>query len=675
MTTRRKALMVAALMAIAWAFPAFTHTVHADAVLPLLLLLGTASLLRVGHTLLDRLVIAGALLTGLLIAAGMLFTLWPWHLRPVAVAGFTNTVLVVAGGVSYLRHGRKPQLPKRFRGTDAIVLAGPVIAWILLRRPLRGKSFADAMPYLMPRHDTANHYSLFDAIHRIGGYPFVKVSQASPYLVGTIRYPPGSHYLYALLDTFLRSSTDPGASIPEVVRYSRYETVGFCALTLAIPWAARWIAGPSVTGWRRVLITATASALAVFGQLSTLYWQSFDAEIVGLALLAVTVAVLARPPATVNEQILLSAALIVAIAYVYPLFLVNVGIAALVAFSTRSALRRPGRPRDLLIRISAAVLVLSAPPIAAGFADHPLSGLFTEVGRFAELPRGPAIALALVAIAAVLTRTGRRSPVWRSSAVTVGASYAMAVAAELDGRIRAGSPQYYSSKLVDASWVIALCGIGALGLFLTGGPVTRRAEAGLAAASIALPLALTNGFPMSAHREQDPIAPGGTSFTVVWSRGHITPDWAPYFAAYTRAGGRFGSGVPTVFAFGTPRQIYLMTMISLAIDHRLGTLDMAPLVPDDLAPNAGPSLGGNHVDQSLQLLNRLPRSAADGSGSTLTADGQAALDRVETWLRTCPPDTRIAVGNPTFADLLRRFAERTPDRRLSVFYVPPVTYI
>ncbi|MFD0639519.1 hypothetical protein ACFQ9X_55990 [Catenulispora yoronensis] len=114
------------------------------------------------------------------------------------------------------------------------------------------------------------------------------------------------------------------------------------------------------------------------------------------------------------------------------------------------------------------------------------------------------IALTIVAVAGVLTRTGRRSPVWRASAVTIGASFAIAVSMELYGRVRSGTPQYYSSKLVESSWVLTLCGIGALGLFLNGQRVSRRAEAALAAASVALPLAVTNGFPMSAHWENHP---------------------------------------------------------------------------------------------------------------------------------------------------------------------------
>lgn len=649
---RRKLLIAAELLTAAWVVPILATALHVAWLMVPVLLVGTASLLRVGRTLLDRLVIAAALLAGLLIVAGMLFSFWPWHLRPIAVAGLADTVLVVA----CLWHKSAPQLPIRIRATDAIILAGPVVAWLLLRRPVHGKTFANALPYLAPDHDFSNHYSLFDAIHRIGGYPFVRPGPAAPYLGEMTQYPPGAHYLYVVLDVFRRSTTDPGGSTGELVRYTQYETLGFCLLTLAVPWAARWIAGPSVTGWRRVLITATASAFCVFGQLSSLFWQSFDGEVLGLAFVAVTVALMIRPPGSVSEQIVLAAVLLTAVAYVYSLFLVNVGIAALVALCSRRAVRARGKPRDLMIRLGAAALVLSAVPLLAGLKLHPIGGLFTAAGAFVDLSRWLSITLVAVALAAVLTRTGRRSPVWRATAVTVGAAYASATAVELYGRIRAGSPQYYSSKLVESSWVVALCGIGALGLLLPKLKVSDRAAPALAALSAALPVGLVIGFPLP-------------SSTFTWSRGHIKPIWTDAFIAYSRAGGTFGDGVPTVFTFGTSSQSYVMTMISTVINHDLGRIDLEVFDPDRIVPPQ-PTALAHRVDHAFQDLNRLPPNTAD---RPLAATAQTALDAVETYVRASPPGLRVVVVNTEFAALLRRFAAREPDHRLSVLYLPGVS--
>ena len=142
---------------MAWLLPIAADTVHFDLIVPLVMWLAVAMLLRAGHTLLDRLVVAGATLSGLLIACGVLFSFWPWHLNPVATGGFCNTVIASVGVVSHHRHGRRPQLPLRFRGSDPIILAAPITAWVLLRRPIHGRPFLDALPYMLTHHDTANH--------------------------------------------------------------------------------------------------------------------------------------------------------------------------------------------------------------------------------------------------------------------------------------------------------------------------------------------------------------------------------------------------------------------------------------------------------------------------------------------------------------------------------------
>jgi hypothetical protein len=123
-----------------------------------------------------------------------------------------------------------------------------------------------------------------------------------------------------------------------------------------------------------------------------------------------------------------------------------------------------------------------------------------------------------------------------------------------------------------------------------------------------------------------------------------------------------------VFAFGTARQSWLLSMAGLAIDHVSGRFDLAPLDPDEF-PHAVLAPGVSRVDRPLQLLNRLPAGAAE---QPLPADAQAALDTVQTWLRSYEPGMRVVVANPGFAALLRQFAERDPERRLSVFYVPGV---
>src|SRR5260221_5420996 len=100
-----------ALLAAAWVVPLLTHLLRADVVLLRVLVVATASLLTLGSTLFDRLFLAAVLLATASIPAGLLFSVWPWGLNPVPVAGGTLTVLIVAGVV--LR--RSPALPRRLQ--------------------------------------------------------------------------------------------------------------------------------------------------------------------------------------------------------------------------------------------------------------------------------------------------------------------------------------------------------------------------------------------------------------------------------------------------------------------------------------------------------------------------------------------------------------------------------
>src|SRR5690348_3226065 len=86
--------VVAGLVA-AWLVPLGTQLLHVDWLLPPLVLLGVASLLRTRGSLLDRLLLALLLLLAATAAAGVVLTIWPWHLQPVPVAGTALSALVL----------------------------------------------------------------------------------------------------------------------------------------------------------------------------------------------------------------------------------------------------------------------------------------------------------------------------------------------------------------------------------------------------------------------------------------------------------------------------------------------------------------------------------------------------------------------------------------------------
>src|SRR6185369_1556559 len=64
-------------LAAGWGFAIVAHLVHVDWLLLVAILVLTAALIRGGHSLLDRLMVALLLLLGAGITAGLLFTVWP----------------------------------------------------------------------------------------------------------------------------------------------------------------------------------------------------------------------------------------------------------------------------------------------------------------------------------------------------------------------------------------------------------------------------------------------------------------------------------------------------------------------------------------------------------------------------------------------------------------------
>src|SRR5205807_806367 len=74
-------------LAAAWIVPVLTNLAHLDVILPVLLVLAVMSLLRSGRTIIDRFVLALALLFGITCLAGMVLSVWPWGLSPVPTAG------------------------------------------------------------------------------------------------------------------------------------------------------------------------------------------------------------------------------------------------------------------------------------------------------------------------------------------------------------------------------------------------------------------------------------------------------------------------------------------------------------------------------------------------------------------------------------------------------------
>src|SRR5256885_4747433 len=167
---RRYLLVVAAAGAGAWLVPLTTHALSIDWVLPVAMWLSVASLLRGGRTILDRLVIAAAILLAVVPTAGLLISVWPWGLEPVPTAGFGFTALVVIAAV--LRPA--PPLPLAPRHPDPVTVGLGLLALVAVFWPYRHADKAGRFALVAPGGDLASHFSLYDAMRDVGGARFLR---------------------------------------------------------------------------------------------------------------------------------------------------------------------------------------------------------------------------------------------------------------------------------------------------------------------------------------------------------------------------------------------------------------------------------------------------------------------------------------------------------------------
>ncbi|HEX4789720.1 MAG TPA: hypothetical protein VH372_14720, partial [Actinospica sp.] len=373
---RPRPLTVAALVAAAWIVPVLTQLTKTDPLLVLLIVFGTGGLLRVGATVVDRLMLTLALLIGLAIVGGMLFSVWPWGLQPIAVCGLALTLLV--GAYTWL--GAPPpwrSWPRRVLGSDLVLLLGLAAGALVAYWPSFGVGVpkilgaANRLGFAGMTGDRLRHFSLFDTIHRLGGYTFLMQGQAKtkvdPAMLAI--YPPGQHYIYALADIFLRSSVDPGNTVSEMNRYNVWVSLGYGFFVVSVAWAARWAAGPFLKGWRRVFLTTAIAGFLSVGAFTSAIWCTWDPQVLGMALLALLAAVCFRPPGGIRTHVALMALLFIAICMTYELY--GPFAAILIAVSLYVYRKRLWPHWKLLL----AATVISAPLAVSEYAAAYAAGL------------------------------------------------------------------------------------------------------------------------------------------------------------------------------------------------------------------------------------------------------------------------------------------------------------
>lgn len=647
------------LIAGAWLLPLATHALGIDIVLPVVMLLGVASLLRAGGTVLDRLMLAGALLLGGLLVGGVLFSLWPWGLEPVPVAGTVLTVLVVTGAVS----GRGPRLPRRVLGSDLLVVGSGAAAWLVVAWPTLGAGFREQLPFFAVNRtgDRLRHYSMFDAVHHIGGYTFFDVSAAEPYLSPGFaeQYPNGTSYFYALTDIFARSTTDPGGSNAEFQRYYWYTVAGYALLVAAVVWAARWVAGPMLGGWRRAFVLAAVGAFLATGIMLSLFWQGFDSEVLGLLMLVLGTAALVRYPDRPGEQALVVAAAAVGVAFTYPLYLASFGLGALFVVALHRRRLRPAWRRVTAVAAvgSAVALVAVAAPHFAGSLDE--SDHVLVDGVILPFPRTVMLAFGALLVVAYGLRRIRRSPALAAMGGQLVAGAVVVAGIALYQWVTVGKTSYYLEKVVHAWVVLVLMGAGAVGLLLrgealreaVGGGVrgqARRAGTAVVAAGAAVLVAggLSWGSPLFVWGR-----PGAdTTWGTLWAKGMILSSDGRELRTMDRAG-MLGDGVPTLVVASPGGWDNAITTMQVAVmNHQFRAL--ADLVADM------PKIGAPKFD---------PQSGED----PLNAVTLRWTDNLAAFIPHTDARFRVVVFDEAEARRLQAAVDRTPGSKVEIVRLSP----
>ncbi|MFI7490841.1 hypothetical protein ACIBXA_20910 [Micromonospora echinaurantiaca] len=454
---RRTAALVAAALLAAWLVPVVAYAMHRAWLLPPLLLLGTASLLRGGRTLLDRLLLATMLLLGATTAAGLLVAVWPWGLHPVPVNGTALTVLVLAAVAT----GRRPRLPRPGWVDLFPVLGTAALVGYLAQPLLRAGDLATRLTLLGRGEDNYRHLALFDVVGRAGGYVFVDPAAAREQIVSAlVHYPQGWHLTTALLDGHLTPIGAAARGAGAVEPYLWWTVAGFGLLTLTLLWVAQRIPGP-LHPLHRTVLTVVVGALILGTQLPRLLIAGYPTEVLGLTLAVALAGLVIRPLAGTREQLVLLGALLTGIGFSYYLFLPAAVVLALCWFAghRREALR--AWPTLLAVALVTVPLAATTPLLGLLRADH-AEALAAPIGRDVTQTWRALLWLGGLVVLALVVQVRRSDRAWRRTLLVmlVGAGFALAIA---QASINAGGqPAYYFNKaghLATALFIVGTAGL------------------------------------------------------------------------------------------------------------------------------------------------------------------------------------------------------------------------
>ncbi|WP_407837162.1 hypothetical protein ACE1OC_13080 [Streptomyces sp. DSM 116496] len=640
---QRRWPVLAAAVGLSWALPLLLDATGLDVVLIPVLVLAIASLIRVGGGLLDRLVVSAFLLCGAVMAFGLLFSVWPWGLAPVPGAGFLLTVVSVCGWLS----GRRPHIPLRLRGTDALVLGTFGVVWHYMHHPLADKSITERLAFFVTSEDRMGHFSYFDGIHHVGGYNFLHQEAAKTFMMTPSEavYPQGTHFLLAWIDVLVKSSTDGGPAAEMMNRYLLYVIGAYALLCAVLVWAARWIGGPRLRGWRAAAVCATVMAVMLIGSMSTLVERGFDSEIVGLLFLAVGLALLVRPAMGRAEFALVAVAGLVTVTFVYNLYgaLLGLGLAAVLVVHRRRFAPRRGL---LLTVLAGGTLLAGLPSIFSVLTKLDVSKTSNLAGPMVVPDRPVLIGCALAALLAASLRANRRTATGQMVLVLVLGAMAMLTLFGVYQTKTIGYLSYYFEKLAAAGLVISLISLGLVGLLLTpgqqaeGSPRRRRVErllqSGLAAVTA---LALFGGV-------QFGVPSGWTSFAdrlnttsafhespmIKWAKGGGRSDMGPPARALVGRDLKDRPG-PVIALYSNDSYLNLKsTFLAQLLNHRAG--DMVALYEIFYVQMGGPPTAKDAQKREFATLYdtslvHLKKALAEGPAApTILVGDRTVADRL-----------------------------------------------
>ncbi len=631
----------------AWLVPVLAHLAHADAVVPVLVWLVTASLLRGRTTLVDRLVIAFAVLIGAVCVAGLLFSVWPPHLAPVAVGGASLTVLALVSAVT----GRRPRLPSPVLAWRdlPVVLVGAVAA-LVAWAPVAGRDATGRLAVMFTGEDLSRHFMIFDWMRRTGGYLFTSGTVGDRLDADFRVYPQGSHLVAAVLEQFRHpsGSLDVYTSFHDYVDYTLGAYVFFAVV---IAWSLSWVwAARQSAAWAVVSYTVLATAVC-FGSFLTMITRGYPSQLTGLGLLVALIALAARPirEGAGTEQLVLLGILFVGLSFVYYFYL-PLALLAIVAWAL------PWRGRvGPTVAIAVPVVILAAVMPLVNIGTGTLS-ILTYGGPAVGPPaRWLGILTILAALVTVGTGHPLRWPLWTDPVrrtlmiVMVGTIAFITGLVVLRYAMGTGVVYYvkkglYALLIVD---LILLGGLGATARELAGDRMDRtwpawlrRVAAPVAAIAVAV-LILAGARVLDPAPARGlgiflPVPATGTNYGRAYAAGRLAvPEQADAAVRAARAAGGTPDGRLVLFwdSYGRGWDFYAAQWANV-LNRRLDAATMAAMVQIPRERRSG--------DELEKLLDSVDAEAGPATPVLLVTREDATGARVAAY-RAAHPRADIRV--------------------------------